>query len=281
MKIDGKTKLLGIIGNPLSHSASPAMHNAAIKHLGLNYCYIPFEIEEKNLDRFFTFMKITNILGINVTVPFKEKVIPYLDKLDISAKNAKAVNTIVNKDNQLIGYNTDGEGFIYDLTKKNKVNLAKKSVCLIGAGGAAKAIAYSLSLGPISKLIVINRTKKRAQDLIKQLPKTKKIEFLAMSLDENHINTILAGSDLIINTTTLGMEPNTKECPLKDFSWVKKNQVFYDIVYKPAKTKFLAQAEKKGAKTCFGKGMLVGQGVIAFKLFTGKAAPYEIMKNSF
>ncbi|MFA5880308.1 MAG: shikimate dehydrogenase [Candidatus Margulisiibacteriota bacterium] len=280
MHIDGKTQILGIIGNPISHTASPNMQMAGFDALKLNYVYLPFLVQEAELPNAIAAIKALNIKGINVTVPYKEKVIPYLDELDASAVIMQAVNTIVNRGGKLIGYNTDGDGFIYDLVIKNKISLSNKVVTVIGAGGAAKAIAFSLIKYNLKELILLNRTKMRLIELKSMLEAKTKIKINFQTLASTDLKDYLSRSDIIINTTSLGMAPNTSETPIYDFSFVRKQQVFYDIIYKPALTYFLKQAQERDATILNGLGMLLGQGVLAFKLFTNCDPPVGIMKNA-
>jgi len=279
MKINGKTKILGIIGNPVEHTASPIMHNAVIKKLGLNYVYVPLKVEKNKLGVMLEAIKAANISGVNITIPFKETVIPYLDEIDLIAKQIGAVNTIVNINGTLKGYNTDGQGFLYSLKNIYNISLLEKSVVILGSGGSAKAIAFSLLQEKISELVIINRTLPRAIDLKEKLGMSSKAPILAYSLDDPMLNDLLSKAQLIINTTSMGMEPNINNAPITNFNWIKKDHIIYDIIYKPMETLFIQKAKQKGAKTLSGLEMLIGQGLLSFKLFTGHEAPYEIMKS--
>ncbi len=279
MDINGKTQILGIFGNPIGHTSSPIMHMSAINALKLNYVYVPFLVELNNLEFAVKAIRALNIKGVNITIPFKEKIIPYLDELDQTAEEVKAVNTVVNKSGKLVGYNTDGDGFIYDL-KKNKIELKAKKIVLIGAGGAAKSIAISLLKQKPKNLILVNRTKNRLDALKKLLQTKTELSISTYSLIDPNIKEYLNDADIIINTTSLGMEPNIHESPIQDFSFIRRGQVFYDIIYKPNLTYFLKNAQEKGVLTINGLGMLIGQGAIAFQLFTGLEPPIGIMKKA-
>jgi shikimate dehydrogenase len=276
--INGKTKLLGVIGNPIEHTASPSMHNAVLKELNLNYVYVPILVNLNKIETAMSAIKALNISGINVTIPFKELVMPFLDEIDPYALKVGAVNTIVNNDGYLKGYNTDGEGFIYSLLIDGQYETNNKKVVLIGAGGAAKGISYALLAQDIKQLTIVNRTIDRALLLGDTLKNETNIPIHIAGLNDPELNNIFQNADLIINTTSIGMEPNNNEQPISDYSWATPNHFCCDIIYKPLKTKFLINCEQKGANILNGVGMLAGQGALAFKLFTGFDASYEIMK---
>ncbi|MFC1616616.1 shikimate dehydrogenase [Candidatus Margulisiibacteriota bacterium] len=279
MDINGKTKILAVIGNPIEHTASPKMHNAMIQHLGLNYIYIPLKPELDNLEHVIKAIKCENILGINVTIPFKEKVIPYLDEIEITASHIGAVNTIVNTRGSLKGYNTDGMGFIESLSSEYKVNVENKKIVIIGAGGAAKSIAFTLINNNISELTIINLFLDQAESLKTNLLKYSNIKIKALLSQDSSIYQELNSADIVINATPIGMEPNVNASPIDSFEWAGPKHFVYDVIYKPKKTLFLSCSKNKGASIGFGYGMLVGQGKIAFELITGEKADYEIMKK--
>tara|TARA_A100001015_G_scaffold312797_1_gene418689 strand:- start:1252 stop:2133 length:882 start_codon:yes stop_codon:yes gene_type:complete len=269
--INGKTNILAVIGNPISHSASPKMHNHIIDLLTINYTYIPLLIQsESYLKNFFDFVRQGNIKGVNVTIPYKEAVIPFLDEIDPGAEQIAAVNTIVNESGKLVGYNTDGAGFIIQLNQRLSSSLKGKKVIMFGAGGSAKAISMSLLLTEISELIIVNRTESRAEKLKSKLyqvtdkVKIKKYAFNKI-LDKQGYQD-LKTADIIINTTAIGL--NSEASLLEDYSWISDKQLCCDIIYKPIETFFLKEAKKKGANILEGSGMLAAQGALAFKKFT-------------
>ncbi|MBT6121152.1 shikimate dehydrogenase [bacterium] len=278
--LNGSTKILGVIGNPIHHSKSPQMHNAALTHLNLNYIYIPFLVEKNHIKTCIASLKSNNISGINVTIPFKEDVIPFLDKLDPLAKKIGAVNTIVNNNGSLTGYNTDGYGLISDLNINN-ISLSNKSIVVLGAGGSSKSICFSLIEQNIKSLLILNRTVEKADtlksDLINSLTNKATIPIETNSLTSVINETSLKSYDIIINTTSVGLNDNSTVflTPM----WSNPNQVVYDIIYSPPETNFLKQARLRGSKTLNGLGMLVGQGARAFKIFTSHDAPFDIMYN--
>jgi len=277
MIINGQTQLIGIIGNPIHHTASPVMHNAMINKLNLNMIYIPFLVEPSGLPSVIETIRVAHIRGVNVTIPFKEAVIPLLDELHQDAQSIGAVNTIINQNGRLIGYNTDGIGFIEALTM-NGISVINKRIAIIGAGGAARAICFSLLQAGILSLAIINRTPERTTNLLNDLSKhhRQNDQIIGYSLDAS--TKALQEADIVINTTPIGMEPNT-DLPIPQLDWVTSNHTICDIVYKPKMTRFLTEAQNRGAQVCEGLGMLVGQGVRAFELFTGHQADYQLMKQ--
>ncbi|MBT5953629.1 shikimate dehydrogenase [bacterium] len=279
--LNGSTKILGVIGNPIHHSKSPQMHNAAFNHLNLNYIYIPFLVEKTQIETCMASLKSNNISGINVTVPFKESVIPFLDKIDPLAKKIGAVNTIVNKNGVLTGYNTDGYGLISDLSI-NKISLSNKSIAILGAGGSSKSICFSLLEQNITSLLILNRTVEKAERLKFNLIDSMNNDITNIPIETGSLSSVidektLEKYDIIINTTSVGLNDNSTIFPTDN--WSNQNQIVYDIIYSPPETNFLKQARLKGAKTLNGLGMLVGQGALAFKKFTSHDAPFDIMYN--
>jgi shikimate dehydrogenase len=266
--ITGKTKLTGIFGYPIEHTLSPAMHNAAFKALGLDYCYVPFQVTPEHLRDAVKAIKALNLCGVNVTVPHKEKVLPLLDEINEEASFIGAVNTIVNRGGKLTGYNTDGKGFIHVLAER-RISLAEKNILIIGAGGASRAISYYLCQNS-KTLQIYNRTPHRAHKLVKDLKRLCS----NVSLCENisHVKDF----HIIVNATPVGLK-NEDPSPL-DISLLKKNQIICDLIYK--KTRLLKGAFRKGCKVIDGSGMLLWQGMLAFELWTGKKPPAEVMRKA-
>jgi shikimate dehydrogenase len=274
------TKKFAVIGNPIAHSASPAMHNAAFKELGLDYSYVTEEIPldwtgQKILDFIF---KEKSYTGINVTVPFKEIIAKTLPKEQQSfhAVNSGSVNTVVNQNGVLQGDSTDGPGFIKSLKiGQHKFDPKDKSVTIIGAGGASCAVCLSLSRNDAKKIFVTDLDQKKALDLIKTISANPELNTEISFLEQNSAELFEAikGSALVINATPLGMHPHEDKSALDNFEMVTSDQLFYDLVYNPPETKFLREAKNKGAMTQNGLGMLLHQGVLAFKHFTGVEHP--------
>ncbi|RAP33816.1 shikimate dehydrogenase [Candidatus Marinamargulisbacteria bacterium SCGC AG-410-N11] len=277
LNINGSTKINAVIGNPIKHTMSPGMHNKLYSGCNdLNFIYISFHLEEDELKSFFDIVKTKSFRGVNITVPFKEKVFPYLDKVDLKASNIGAVNTIVNNNGVLTGYNTDGDGFVFSIREENNYSLKGKTVAILGAGGSAKSIAFSLLEHKIEKLIILNRTEKKSQDLKQNLNNHYKTDIEVGNLESYEK---LIDSNLIINTTSIGMDPYIDRSPVKNFEWVSKNHFIYDIIYNPSKTILLKECLKRGAKIQNGKGMLAAQGMLAHKLFTNNEGSYKLMKS--
>ncbi len=271
-KISGTTQLLAVIGNPVSHTGSPAMQNFMCQTLGLDYVYVAFNIEQGHLKNAILGIRSLNIVGINVTIPYKEQVIPFLDQLDPLAERIGAVNTIVNQNGTLIGYNTDGQGFLVALMKEQQTDVKNKHIVVLGAGGAAKAIVHTLSQKKPKSMTIANRTPETAIDLAKICQAT------GIGITKE-LDPFLKNADIVINTTAVGMGQLKDQSPVSHYNWVHPHQLICDIIYNPAETLFLKQCRLKGAVTLNGKGMLAGQGQIAFELFTGFCADYNLLKK--
>ncbi len=277
--INAKTKVCGIIGYPIMHSVSPEMHNAAFAALNLDYIYVPFEIKPGNLPRAIQGMRALGLRGLNVTVPHKIEVISLLDELDPTAEKIGAVNTIVNDCGNLKGYNTDAPGFIRGLIA-NGVRIKGKNVVILGAGGAARAIACSLS-DQCAEITILNRKAgiKRARDLAAGLKQVYRTEFKVLVLNKPNLKKVIMNADILVNATSVGMYPEANESPVP-LDLLKPDLIVYDIVYNPVETKLIKEAKHAGAKTIGGIEMLVAQGAISFKLWTGQRAPLEVMKKA-
>ena len=274
--ISAKTKICGIFGYPVGHSLSPLMHNAAFRKLGLDYTYLAFNVAPEDLAVAVKSIRALNLAGINVTIPHKETVIPFLDELSQEAKDIGAVNTIVPVNCQLIGDNTDGRGFIKSLVEENKIEPRNKKVVLLGAGGAGRSISVSLVRNGIKNLwlhdLMTDKLGKLTSDL-KLLAKTGKIE----KISSRQLPEAVAAADILINATPVGMRE--KDPSVIDPAFLHKNLFVYDIVYNRP-TALLKEAKRRGIKSANGLGMLVCQGAISFELWTGKKAPVGIMKQA-
>jgi shikimate dehydrogenase len=253
------TKIVGIFGNPISHSLSPIMHNSWFKKHKLNYLYLAFNISPQNLKSAVESIKSLNIVGVNVTVPYKVEVIKYLDKIDVDAKKIGSVNTIVNKDNKLYGYNTDWLGFIEDLKCKN-INLKNKKVLVVGAGGASKAILYALNKLKVKQIYLTSRTIAKAKLVLQKYKNISVIDIKKISKD------MLENIDCLVNCSTCGMKKDDK-LPF-EITKFKQNIVFYDIIYNKL-TPFKKFALKNKIKYFSGEGMLIYQGAVSFNKWIG------------
>jgi shikimate dehydrogenase len=269
-------KIYGLIGYPVKHSLSPLMHNAAFSHLKINAEYKLFPLQPNELQDFLKNFKKNNIFGLNVTVPYKEKVMPLLDKMSKEARLIGAVNTIKASRNKLYGFNTDGQGFLKHLTCDLKFNLKGKTIAFIGAGGAARAVSVYLSKGNPKRISVYDIDKAKAKAIVKHLKENfKNVDFrFVNSVAELNIND----TDLLINATPIGMR-GADHC-LVDEKYIHKNLLVYDLIYNPKETKLLRLAKKKGAKVSNGLGMLLYQGALSFEIWIGKKAPIEIMRSA-
>jgi shikimate dehydrogenase len=269
MRLSARSKFIIIVGDPVSHSLSPAMHNAAYEKLSIDdqFVYLGANLKVNNLKEVILAMRVMeNFHGLTCTIPHKVEVLKYLDWVDEKAKKIGAVNTVVKKNDLLCGYNTDWLGTVIPLEKVT--SLKGKKVLVLGAGGAARAIVYGLKeKGAL--VFILNRTLEKAKNLAK--------EFKAKVLNFNHQKEV-SNFDIIINATSVGMEPLVNETPINPY-FLKKNQIVFDIVYRPKKTKLLKEAKKKGAKIIYGLEMLLYQGVAQFEIYTGKKAPIEVMRK--
>ena len=276
--VTGKTRLCGIIGDPVEHTMSPAMHNAAFAKLGLDFWYVPFRVKPEDLAQAVAGMKALNIRGLNVTIPHKVAIIPFLDELDPLAEKIGAVNTVVNDNGVLQGYNTDAAGFLDALIQKG-VEPKGKGVVVLGAGGAARAVSFVLAERG-AHLIILNRRLELdwAAELAGQLAQTFGREVEALELTERNLARALEEAYILVNATSVGMSPNIDET-LVTSDVLRPSLVVFDVVYNPVKTKLLRQAEQIGAQTISGLEMLVWQGALAFELWTGAKAPVELMRK--
>ena len=264
MKINQNTTLFGVMGSPIGHSLSPLMHNAAFRNEDLNAVYLAFE--STDVKGCLTGMRALGIRGMSVTIPHKSTVLPLIDEVDSLAEKIGAVNTIVNLDGRLIGYNTDAVGALNAL--KERIDLAGKSCIIIGAGGAARAIGFILKDWGVD-LSIANRSTERGETLAGSLGCPF---FLLDQLAEKT-------TDIVIHTTPVGMVPRTDHCPLPE-SFLKEGMVVMDIIYNPLETKLLSLAKEKGCLTINGLGMFIHQGAEQFRLWTGRKPPLAVMSKA-
>lgn len=260
--IDGKTKLCALIGSPVEHSLSPAIHNAGFEELNLNYVYLAFETRDASAA--INAMRALNIRGCNVTMPLKEAVIPLLDELDPLAEKIGAVNTVLNKDGILKGYNADCACAVQAL--EELTDLKNKKVVLLGAGGAGSAIAFGVKEKG-ADLAIADVDEKKAENLRKRVG--------CRQIKLNELNSL--DFEILINATPTGMHPNEKNMPVPE-KILKKGLIVFDIIYNPAETLLLKKAKEKGCLTIPGTKMLLNQAFKAFELFTGKTAPKKVME---
>lgn len=272
----GTTQVCGIIGDPIGHSLSPEMQNAAFGAEGLNFIYLPFRVKKEDLGDAISGIRALNIRGLNVTIPHKVNVIPFLDEIDILAEKIGAVNTIVNEKGILKGYNTDASGFMKTLQEQN-IEPMHKNITVLGAGGAARSIAFVLAESGAS-LTILNRHPENAQDLADALNRTFGMVVKAVELSNRNLSESLDGTDILVNTTSVGMLLDIDSTPVPE-NLIKSGLIVVDIIYNPLKTRLLKEAEKKGARVISGIEMLIWQGALAFEFWTGIKAPLETMRK--
>ena len=277
MTISGKTRICGVIGDPIEHTLSPTIHNAAFQELKLNYVYLAFKVKPAEVANAVNGMRALNIRGLNVTMPHKSAVVKYLDRVDLSAQIVNSVNTILNKENLLFGFNTDGVGALKAL-KENGVDLKGRKVLLLGAGGAARAIAYALAK-EADEIAVLNRTVKPAQALAKILERALSKKVTVGTLSPSDVALNLSDSDILVNATSIGMKPNFDDSPVPS-KLLRPDLAVMDIVYNPLETKLAKEAKTAGAKVINGVEMLIYQGAASFELWIGKSAPVEAMRQA-
>lgn len=273
-------KHLGVIGHPLGHTMSPLMHTTAITMAGIPYDYGVFDVVEEMVEPLLVSLRKRNFRGANVTVPYKKTVMPYLDTISDEAVAIGAVNTIVNDDGILTGYNTDILGVQYSLREYEDA-IRGNDVAVFGAGGAARSVLFALStfFAPRS-ITIINRTPSTGSALSKEFrEKFPSVKFEWSGTVQNSIKS-LDSAKLIINTTSVGMLPDGGSHPLPHGFVMKNTHIIFDIVYNPLKTALLQMAETIGARTISGLEMLVGQGDAAFKLFTGTSFPIDQIRTT-
>jgi shikimate dehydrogenase len=276
MNVSGKTKVCAVIGDPIEHSLSPAIQNAAFQHLGLDYAYVAFTVRKEDLKNAILGVRGLGLYGLNVTMPHKIAVIQYLDQLDETARNFGSVNTILNKNGRLVGYTTDGIGLLNALNY-NGVDPYGKKIAILGAGGASRSVSFALAR-EAKELVILNRTLEKAENLVNDLAVVsgKKAKLEAKRLCDEEIEKELKNTDILINTSSVGMHPNETETPVSP-DFLDARMVVFDLVYEPLETTLLREARKIGAKTIDGLTMLVHQGAASFEIWTDKKAPIEVM----
>jgi shikimate dehydrogenase len=262
--IDGATRVYGLLGQPVAHSLSPAMHNAAFRELGLNAVYVAFHVED--LARAVSGLRGLQIGGVSVTIPFKEEIISLLDKVDPQATKIGAVNTVVNRDGRLEGYNTDWQGALMALEGKTEID--GKRFLILGAGGAARAIAFGIQEkgGQVAVTDL---------DMAKALALSRKlwVEVVAPTYLEQY------PAEILINATPVGMEPQSGDIPI-DPKLLSRFRLVMDIVYRPLETRLLREASSRGCQVIDGLQMLIHQGAAQFELWTGQPGPQEVMARA-
>lgn len=270
--ITGRTRVVGIIGDPVAHSRSPAMHNAAFAALGLDWVYVPFPVAGANVTAAVAAVRALGLAGVNVTVPHKEAVIPHLDALTPLARRIGAVNTIVNRGGRLLGDNTDVHGFAATV-RQQRLRLRGCHVLIIGAGGAARAVLFALADAGVGRVTIANRTAARASALAQRMRGLRRDTVSLAALADDGL---LGDVAVVVNTTSLGLHATT--FPPLAAAATRRGCVFIDLLY-GGDTPFLHRARAAGRRTCDGAEMLLHQGARAFTIWTGRRAPLSVMRE--
>ena len=276
--ISGKAMVCGVIGNPVGHSLSPLMHNYYAEALNLDYIYIPCNVPDDEVGTAIKGIYALGFEGINVTVPHKQRVMSHLLEIDHAAECIGAVNTLVRMEGGYKGYNTDADGLYRAITEQG-IDVEGQDCLMIGAGGAAKAVAYMLMKHGAASVVILNRTLDKAQALAEEMNRQFGRETIkAMALED--YPKLEKDSYLAIQTTSVGMYPKTGAAPIEDKEFYKKIHMAVDIIYTPAKTRFVEYVEEAGGKAINGLDMLIYQGIIAFELWNpGVKVPDEVIKK--
>jgi len=278
LSVRGDTRVLGVFGCPVEHSVSPAMQNTAIQALGLNYVYVPFHVLPEMLGGAIQGLRALEVAGVNITIPHKRAVIPFLDSVSERARLVGSVNTVTNVDGVLTGDTTDGPGFLQSVEAEWGVVDGTRAL-ILGAGGSAKAIAFALvEAGCLVSLS--NRTRSKADELAEAICRAFGEGSAAVVENvDDALREVLSGCDMLINTTSVGMRPKPDEIPVNP-ELLRSSLMVCDIVYNPLKTRLLAEAERCGARTLSGIKMLARQGAISLEKWTGCKAPVDIMERA-
>lgn len=281
MTPDTGTRLVGVIGWPIEHSLSPAMHNAALAEMGLNWVYLAFAVAPEHVGEAVRGVRGLGLVGLNVTIPHKHAVIEHLDEIDEFVAALGVANTIVRReDGRLAGHNTDGPGFIRSVEERGHT-VAGMAVALLGAGGAARSVAYACARAGARSLAVLNRTPARAEEvaeLVRAQAGLSAVE--ALPLTGARAQAAVEGADLIVDCTSVGMYPHVDVEPVVPGGWLRPGQVVVDLTYNPLETVLLRAATEAGAATVDGAGMLVHQGAISLEYWSGEQPPVETMRRA-
>ncbi len=272
-----KAELVGVFGHPVAENPTVVMLEAAFAHLGLNWRYLTVEVLPEDLEAAMRGMRAFNMRGVNLTIPHKVAVLQYLDEVRPAAALMGAVNTVIRNGDRLIGENTDGKGFMTALGQDAGVDPHGKHVVILGAGGAARAISVELALAGAATLSVVNRSARRGEELARLLAAKTPVEPTFTLWQGSH--PIPSGTDILVNATSIGLPPADRERPDVDYATIRPGMIVCDVIPAPA-TPFLDAARERGAQPVHGLGMLVYQGAIGFKLWTGLDAPVKVMYDA-
>lgn len=270
------TLLLGVMGDPIGHSKSPAMHNIALEASGIPGMYVPLHVKPEQLAEAVAGTKALGFSGFNVTIPHKVEMLKLMDELDESAVCCGAVNTVVIQNGKLKGYNTDGIGYVRSLKEELNSELSGKHITILGAGGAARGVVYALLREQPASVTVINRTVDKAEQLATEFSNDN---LQVQSGSYEALDKVLSQTDILINTTSIGMSPNSDETPLEQ-SRIPEGIIVSDLIYNPLETRFLREAKSRGCTVVGGLGMFVYQGAYAYEYWTGQPAPVSVMRSA-
>jgi len=276
--VTGSSTVYGIFGDPVAHSLSPLMHNAAFDHYAIDAVYVPFHVTADTLASAVASLKALDIKGVNITIPHKEAIIPLLDQVDPLAKQIGAVNTVVNNNGRLLGYNTDSSGFMRAATSDLGFSPQGKKVLLLGAGGACRAAVQALLAAEVEQIAVANRNLHRAADLINTVAtNTRKQQLVAVSYQSAEFSSTVATADLLVNTTSVGLHGESLNfLPLEN---IKGSALIFDMVYSKAGTALVQAARLRGLPSVDGLSLLAAQGEDAFFIWTGERLPHGFMRK--
>ncbi len=271
-----RSELTGAFGNPIDENPTGVIMEAGYRALGLDYRYLTVKVEPDGLQAAIAGIRAMNFRGINLTIPFKVEVLSYLDELTPAASIIGAVNTVVNKDGKLVGENTDGKGLLTSFENEN-VSVENKTVTVLGAGGASRAIATECALAGAAHINIINKNPQRGQELADMI--AQRTPATAVYVPWTSGIPVPDGTDILINATSIGLYPNVNDQPDIDYHSIPETCVVSDVIFNDPRTRFLQEAEKRGAKTINGLGMLINQAAVNFKIWTGQDAPVDIMTD--
>ena len=278
--LTGHTRIVGVIGDPIEHSRSPQMHNAAFAKAGLDYVYVPFHVRPDDLADAIAGFKAINVVGINVTLPHKQTVIPFLTSISREAELIGAVNTLTFVEGNIHGDNTDAPGVLQALEEDGNISGSPvgENVVVLGAGGAARAVVVALALRGVASITIANRTVEKAVSLAKEMDQKTGVSMQGMGLTDKRLPLSVRESKLLVNTATTSMD--VTQPLLISADWLQRNTIVYDIVYTPPVTPLMQAATERGCQTLGGIGMLVHQGAIAFEKWTGVTPCTETMRQA-
>lgn len=280
--ISGKTKLTGFFAKPASHSLSPLMHNLAFSHWGIDAVYLAFEVDQTNLRQAVESIRTLDMLGVNVSMPNKTAVLAHLDQLSPEAELIGAVNTIVHQEQRLIGYNTDGMGFVRSVNETGHP-IKNQKIVVLGAGGAAKAIVVQMALEGAQEITIYKRLNATFLPLKEYFVKVSEKTGCPIRLhdyaDESQLALDLSQANLLINATDIGMGSKKDQLPIADVKLLHSQLAVFDLIYSPSETRLIQEAKKMGIKAYNGLGMLIHQGAIAFELWTHREMPVQNIRE--